>query len=90
MGLIPQSILSNILQDLSRRCLVKSAKGPKGGFYIDKVTLNRRLSEVVEAVDGNGIFTGCGLTLSFCSESNLCPLHHEFKGIRNQIHEMLL
>ena len=57
---------------------------------MDKGSLNRRLSEVVEDVDGNGIFTGCGLGLSYCSESNPCPLHHEFKGIRNQIHEMLL
>ena len=57
---------------------------------MDRVTLNRRLSEVVEAAVGNGIFTGCGLGLSYCSESNPCPLHHEFKGIRNQIHEMLL
>ncbi|MBC7390863.1 MAG: Rrf2 family transcriptional regulator [Opitutaceae bacterium] len=86
----PEHFLAKILQDLSKRGLVQSAKGPKGGFYMDKVTLNRRLSEVVEAVDGNGIFTGCGLGLSHCSESNPCPLHHEFKGIRNQIHEMLL
>ena len=57
---------------------------------MDKGSLNRRLSEVVEDVDGNGIFTDCGLGLSYYYESNLCPLHHEFKDIRNQIHEMLL
>ena len=57
---------------------------------MDKGSLNRSLSEVVEAVDGNGIFTGCGLGLSYCSESNPWTLHHEFTGIRNQIHEMLL
>ena len=85
----PEHFLAKILQDLSRRGLVQSAKGPNGGFFMDKITLKRRLSEVVEAVDGNGIFTGCGLGLSYCSESNPCPLHHEFKVIRNQIHEML-
>ena len=57
---------------------------------MDKGSLNRRLSEVVEDVDGNGIFTDCGLGSSYCSECNLCPLHRESKDIRNQIHEMLL
>lgn len=85
----PEHFLAKILQDLSRRGIVQSAKGPNGGFYMDQNTLKRPLSEVVEAVDGNGIFTGCGLGLDYCSEINPCPLHHEFKGIRNQIKSML-
>ena len=85
----PEHFLAKILQDLSRRGIVQSAKGPNGGFYMDRITLKRPLSEVVEAVDGNGIFTGCGLGLEYCSEVNPCPLHHDFKEIRNQIHAML-
>lgn len=85
----PEHFLAKILQDLSRRSIVQSAKGPHGGFYMDKAALGRRLSDVVEAVDGNGIFTGCALGLDYCSEINPCPVHHEFKGIRNQIQEML-
>ncbi|HEY0669694.1 MAG TPA: Rrf2 family transcriptional regulator [Sphingobacteriaceae bacterium] len=85
----PEHFLAKILQDLSRRGIVQSVKGPNGGFYMDRATLKKPLSEVVEAVDGNGIFTGCGLGLEYCSEINPCPLHHEFKDIRNQIHAML-
>ncbi|WP_219225255.1 RrF2 family transcriptional regulator [Pedobacter antarcticus] len=85
----PEHFLAKILQDLSRRNIVKSAKGPNGGFYMDNISLKRRLSEVVEAVDGNGLFTGCGLGLHYCSETNPCPLHNEFKVIRNQIFNML-
>lgn len=85
----PEHFLAKILQDLSRRGFVQSAKGPNGGFYMDKMSLQRRLSEVVEAVDGNGIFTGCGIGLEYCSETNPCPLHHEFKAIRNQIQQLL-
>jgi len=36
---------------------IYSAKGPNGGFFMDDVTLNRKLAEVVEAVDGDDIFT---------------------------------
>lgn len=86
----PEHFLAKILQDLSRRGIVQSAKGPNGGFYMNKSTLKRPLADIVEAVDGSSLFTGCGLGLNYCSESNPCPLHHEFKAIRNQIHDMLI
>jgi len=85
----PEHFLAKILQDLSRKGIVQSAKGPNGGFYMDITNLKRPLSDVVEAVDGNGLFTGCGLGLEYCSEVNPCPLHHEFKDIRNRIQSML-
>ncbi len=85
----PEHFLAKILQDLSRRGIIQSVKGPNGGFFVDSVNLQRPLSEVVEAVDGNGLFTGCGLGLEYCSETNPCPLHNEFKSIRNQIQQML-
>lgn len=85
----PEPFLAKIMQDLSRKGIVQSVKGPNGGFYMDAAALKRPLSDVVKAVDGDGIFTGCGLGLEFCSESNPCPLHHEFKSIRNNIQRML-
>ena len=85
----PEHFLAKILQDLSRRGVVQSAKGPNGGFYVDNEILEMPLSAIVEAVDGNGIFIGCGLGLDYCSEENPCPIHHEFKAIRNQIQELL-
>lgn len=85
----PEPFLAKIMQDLSRKGIVQSAKGPNGGFYMDEETLKRPLSDVVKAVDGDGIFTGCAMGLEYCSESNPCPLHHEFKAIRNNIQRML-
>ena len=85
----PEHFLAKILQDLSRRGIVRSAKGPNGGFYLDESALKRPLSDIVEAVDGKNIFLGCGLGIKQCSEINPCPLHHEFKAIRNQIHHMM-
>lgn len=85
----PEHFLAKILQDLSRRGVIQSAKGPNGGFYVDEVILNMPLAAIVEAVDGNGIFTGCGLGLEYCSEENPCPIHHDFKAIRNQIQDLL-
>lgn len=85
----PEHFLAKILQDLSRKGIVLSAKGPNGGFYMDDANRKRPLSDVVEAVDGSSIFTGCALGLTYCSETNPCPLHHQFKAIRNQLKDLL-
>ncbi|MFD1630215.1 RrF2 family transcriptional regulator [Pseudopedobacter beijingensis] len=85
----PEHFLGKILQDLSRKGIILSAKGPTGGFYMDGRTLKQPLSAVVEAIDGDNIFVGCGLGLTYCSESNPCPIHHDFKRIRTDIIKML-
>jgi Rrf2 family protein len=85
----PEHFLAKILQDLSRRGIVQSAKGPNGGFYLDENSLKRPLSDIVEAIDGKGLFLGCGLGIKQCSEVNPCPLHNEFKAIRNQIQHLM-
>lgn len=85
----PEPFLAKILQDLCRKGIVKSSKGPNGGFYLDEENLKLPLSDIVKAVDGDGLFTGCGLGLEYCSEINPCPLHHQFKNLRNKIYLML-
>jgi Rrf2 family protein len=85
----PEPFLAKIMQDLSKRGIVQSTKGPNGGFYLNEDSLKRPLAAIVEAVDGNGIFIGCGLGLKQCSEINPCPLHNQFKNIRSQIQRLL-
>ena len=83
----PEHFIAKILQDLSRKGLVQSQKGPSGGFYLDH--LNATLADVVRVVDGDSIFSGCALGLKQCSEAKPCPLHYEFKKIRDSISDML-
>lgn len=85
----PEFFLAKILQDLSRKGIVQSIKGPNGGFYLDNSAMKNTLADVVRAVDGDKLFTGCGLGLKICSEKNPCPLHDEFKIIRKKIQQML-
>ncbi len=85
----PEYFLAKILQDLSKRGIVQSAKGPNGGFYMEEKALKQPLSNIVQAIDGKSIFTGCALGLEICSEKNPCPLHNEFIDIRNQIQHLL-
>lgn len=85
----PEYFIAKILQDLSRRKLVQSLKGPTGGFYLDDKSLKRSLADIVKAVDGQQIFVGCGLGLKQCNEAKPCPIHFEFKKIRNEMYDML-
>ena len=85
----PEHFIAKILQDLSRKGLVQSQKGPSGGFYLDRSSLRYTLADVVRTVDGDRLFSGCGLGLKQCSETRPCPLHNEFKRIRGEVFEML-
>jgi len=85
----PEPFLAKILQQLTRSGLVQSIKGPNGGFYMRVEDLKKPLATVVEVIDGNQIFIGCALGLTYCSEQNPCPLHNEFKKVRNDLTKML-
>ena len=85
----PEYFIAKILQELGRKNLVQSMKGPSGGFFIDKQGMECTLADIVKAIDGDKIFLGCGLGLKECSEKRPCPIHNEFKKIRKEMHDML-
>jgi Rrf2 family transcriptional regulator, iron-sulfur cluster assembly transcription factor len=86
----PEAFTAKILQQLSRDEIIESAKGPSGGFSIDKRRMKTlKLSEVVEAIDGDSIYKGCGLGFRECSERKPCPVHHKFKKVRDELKLML-
>lgn len=86
----PEHFIAKILQDLSRKGLVQSSKGPNGGFSLEADEIKISLADIVKAVDGDNLFTGCALGLKNCSEKKPCPLHDKFTVIRKQMHDMLL
>lgn len=85
----PVHFIAKILQDLTRKGLLQSAKGPSGGFYLDKTSMKQSLADIVRAVDGDKIFYGCCLGLKQCSEAKPCPIHFEFKKVRQELFGML-
>lgn len=85
----PEYFIAKILQDLSRKRLVQSLKGPTGGFYVEAAASECSLADIVKAIDGEKLFTGCGLGLKNCSESRPCPIHNVFKKVREDIYNML-
>lgn len=85
----PEPFIAKVLQVLVRKGIVSSAKGPNGGFYLDSRMSRIALVDIVRAIDGDSLFLSCGLGIKNCSERKPCPIHFEYKGIRDRLTEML-
>lgn len=76
---------AKILQLLVKSDIIKSAKGPTGGFYMDPTGQTIYLIDVVRVIDGDNFFYECGLGLKECSEAKPCPIHHNYKAAREKL-----
>ncbi|WP_425639751.1 RrF2 family transcriptional regulator [Algoriphagus yeomjeoni] len=85
----PEAFTAKILQSLVKAKIIGSLKGPNGGFYVDETHAKINLKDVVKAIDGDHLFSGCSLGLPKCSEKNPCPLHFEVVKVRKEIENML-
>ena len=86
----PIAFTAKILQQLTRNNIVHSVKGPTGGFEIEREDMDMvKLSMIVKAIDGDKIYTGCGLGLKECNAQKPCPVHDMFHDIRTDLRNML-
>ncbi|MBD1431466.1 Rrf2 family transcriptional regulator [Sphingobacterium sp. DN00404] len=80
--------VGKILQQLARKKIINSLKGPTGGFYLDEKQQEQAIIHIVEAIEGDHIFKECGLGLRKCSAAHPCPIHDEYKIARELIEKM--
>ncbi|WP_300567150.1 Rrf2 family transcriptional regulator [Flavobacterium sp.] len=85
----PEHFIAKILQDLGKKKLINSVKGPNGGFYMDAENLTTSIADIVKAIDGDKIYKNCVIGLKLCSEKNPCPVHDEFKAIKKNLIKMI-
>ncbi len=85
---IPKHFLSKILQLLVREKLLYSMKGPTGGFRLTRAPDEITLIEIVDAIDGLDIFHQCGIGFKSCDDQNPCPIHHDYKVIRERVNNL--
>jgi Rrf2 family protein len=86
---IPYHFLGKILQDLARKKILVSAKGPAGGFGLKIRTDMISLMMIIEAVDGLGFMDECVLGLPTCSSKTPCTVHNRWGILRRKIYNML-
>jgi Rrf2 family iron-sulfur cluster assembly transcriptional regulator len=86
---IPTHFLAKILQQLARKGLLRSSKGPQGGFTLQLKADQIRLLDIVEALDGLEAY-GIGANGNgHKGGANFCETHREWLVLRNQILDYL-
>ncbi|MCV9927007.1 Rrf2 family transcriptional regulator [Flavobacterium sp. LS1R49] len=86
----PEPFTAKIMQILTKSGIIDSSKGVGGGFEVSNDAVKSiKLIQIVDAIDGDNIYKGCGIGLKECSEIHPCPVHNEFKQIRELLLAML-
>ena len=81
---VPKHFLGKIMQQVVKKGVLKSTKGPYGGFSLADETLLIPLIRIVEITDGMDQFKICVLKLKSCDGLNPCPLHCEMEHLRDE------
>ena len=82
---VPKHFLGKIMQQMVKAGLLKSTKGPYGGFSLTGKTLDAPLIKLLETTDDINRFNICVLKLKTCNSANPCPLHHKMEVFKNDI-----
>ena len=85
---IPGPFLSKILQTLAQHGLVRSQKGPGGGFALGRPPGEILVSEIIVAIDGKeNLEKRCLFGRPECNNQVACPLHACWTEIRKRFDE---
>jgi Rrf2 family transcriptional regulator, iron-sulfur cluster assembly transcription factor len=86
---LPQPFLAKILQQLAKKKILSSSKGPHGGFSLLKDPKKITLLDIVVTIDGEDIFTDCLMHNGSCHSVQKakipCSLHKDYGSIRKDL-----
>lgn len=85
----PHFFTAKILQRLVKHGVLHSLKGKGGGFYFEHGAPEMPIKDLIVLIEGGKVLTGCGFGLKHCNESNPCPLHEQYKAIREAINHLV-
>ena len=86
----PEAFTAKVLRKLVEGGLIDSQRGPNGGFLITPEQAKKiRISRIVDLIDGDSVYKGCGLGLDACDARKPCPLHDQFAKVRADLRRML-
>jgi len=82
VGKMPQTLVKSEVINIS--------KDPNGGFYLNAKQTNQPIIKIIFAIDGKEVFNQCGLGLSKCSTTHPCPIHNDYKAVRDLFRKLCL
>ena len=86
---VPAAYLAKIMRQLRRGGLLVSARGRRGGFTLAEGGGNTDLMRVVTLIEGPGFTDDCVLGLKVCEDRSACPMHFQWKPIKERVAALL-
>lgn len=82
----PRSFTAKILQSLTKNNkIISSVSGPNGGFFITEKAKRLPVRSILQAMGEDQTLEKCALGLKKCSETKPCPMHSQYKAIKEQL-----
>ena len=85
---ISLSYLEQLFAKLRQRSLVKSVRGPGGGYKLSRGADGICVAEIIDAVNESVDATSCGGSGN-CQHGEVCLTHHLWTDLSDQIHHFL-
>jgi Rrf2 family transcriptional regulator, iron-sulfur cluster assembly transcription factor len=87
---ISLSYLEQIFSHLKKSAIVKSIKGPGGGYVLGKNRNEITIAEIIKAIGEPIKMTRCSNIKKSCVTSGVkCKTHHLWHGLENKIYDYL-
>jgi Rrf2 family protein len=88
---IPYDLLSKVLQQLTKKKVIKSFQGIKGGYSLSKDPNSVTLIDIIRAVEPNYQITECikdGSTEKDCTHFNCCMIRDPLAKVQKEIDKL--
>ncbi len=85
---ISLSYLEQLFAKLRRGELVKSVRGPGGGYCLSRDGVDINVADIIDAVNESTDATHCG-GKGICQNGEMCLTHHLWNDLSQQIHGFL-
>ena len=85
----PRNYLSKLLHQLAQAGLLDSERGPHGGFALAVAPDSFTLAEALAPIEPDRLERGCLLGRARCTDEDPCPIHAEWKDLREHISSFL-
>ncbi|MCP5363093.1 MAG: Rrf2 family transcriptional regulator [Rickettsiaceae bacterium] len=82
---IPLNYLEQIFLKLKKANIVKSVKGPGGGYCLNVPSESLNIIEIIDAVEENTKMTRCSVDKTCRKNGVKCMTHDLWKGLSTQI-----
>ncbi len=85
---ISLSYLEQLFSKLRQNDLVKSVRGPGGGYYLKHPKTDIYVAQIIDAVNESVDATHCA-GKGNCKNGEVCLTHHLWESLSQQIHQFL-